>query len=217
MPFLLLLLLAIVYYIRRFPIRKGDWLLIAFLASQLLFSCLALYLEWLINFNIWVFHVNCLVTQAIFTLYFLDLFRHSRARRMIQITGCIFLVFFLLSEFFLQPYYTFNSYSYALGASFLVLYGLIAFYRWMQVLPATNILALKEFWGAAGVLFYFGSTFFIFISYEYLIRVTPKTVGTLWLLQNFFLGLCCIIFTKAILTKEWIRESSSSSALPSFR
>jgi hypothetical protein len=155
--------------------------------------------------------MNCFVTQVIFTLYFLQLLRDGVARQIVWITSLFFIAFFFFSLFILQPFEKFNSYNHALGAFFLVLYSLLAFHKWMQVLPAANILALKEFWGAAGVLFYFGSAFSIFISYEYLIQVTYKTVITVWLLHNFFMALGCVIFTKAILSKEWIRESSSSS------
>jgi hypothetical protein len=96
-----------------------------------------------------------------------------------------------------------------MGAFLFVGFSLMSFYGWMEGLPASNILLLKEFWGAAGILFYFGSSFFIFISYEYLSEVSAKNVGILWKLHNVFLTLGCLIFLKAIFSKQWILKSSS--------
>jgi hypothetical protein len=215
-PALVLLLILILHKYRRILWTKQDKLLLIFLTVQLVLNGLAITIELtrIFNNNLWLYHLNCLLTQAIFAAYFFQLFQDKARRRFVLYTSIVFLLAFIANILFVQPITTFNSYTYALGAFFTVTYGFVCFYKWMQGLPAFNILALKEFWGAAGVLFYFGSSFFIFISYEYLIRVTPKTVSILWMLHNVFLMIACIIFARAILAKEWIHESSLSSAPP---
>jgi hypothetical protein len=67
-----------------------------------------------------------------------------------------------------------------------------------------DILQLKDFWLAAGTLLYFGSSFFIFISYNYLSVVSVKDVSVLWKIHNLFLAVSCLIFFKAIMSKAWI-------------
>lgn len=215
-PALVLLLILILHKSHKIIWRRQDKLLLLFLAVQLLLNGLAITIELTLisNNNLWLYHLNCLLTQTIFAVYFYHLFKERRRKHFVLYTSLIFLIGFTANILFVQPLTTFNSYSYALGAFFIVTYGFTCFYKWMQGLPAFNILGLKEFWGAAGVLFYFGSSFFIFISYEYLIRVTPKTVSILWMLHNVFLMIACIIFARAILAKEWIQESSLSSAPP---
>jgi hypothetical protein len=203
----LVVLFAVVY--RGLKLLPYDRILISFLLSQIILNSLGNYLQDLRINNQWVYHLNCITTQGIFTFYFCYLFADASKKRLLLYGSLIFILFYVINIIFIQPYYTFASYSYAMGAFLFVGFALMSFYGWMEGLPATNILLLKEFWGAAGILFYFGSSFFIFISYEYLSEVSPRNVGTLWKLHNVFLTLGCLIFLKAIFSKQWIPKSSS--------
>lgn len=214
-PLTLLLIVLVTHRSKKQFWKPQDRMLVLFLGTQGLLNGLAWYIGVVMKNNIWIYHLNCLLTQLIFTNYFYQLFSEPKRRRFVVLTTVLFVLFFVCNVLYIQPLTTFNSYTWALGAFFIVAYGFMCFYKWMQALPATNILALKEFWGAAGVLFYFGSSFFIFVSYEYLTRVMPSNVGTLWWLHNIFLAISCLIFAKAILAKEWIQESSSLPAQPS--
>ncbi|WP_072835136.1 hypothetical protein [Flavisolibacter ginsengisoli] len=203
----LVVLFAVLY--RGLHLRPFDRILISFLLAQILLNSLANFLQYHKTNNHWVYHLNCITTQVIFSVYFFFLFTDVARKKILLYGSLIFILFYVLNIVFIQPYYTFNSYSYAMGAFLFVAFALMSFYGWMEGLPATNILQLKEFWGAAGILFYFGSSFFIFISYEYLSEVSAKNVGILWKLHNVFLTLGCFIFLKAIFSKQWILKSSS--------
>ena len=186
-----------------------DLILLSFILLQILLNTTANFLQDHRINNHWVYHLNCIATQVVFSLYFYQIFSSPSRKRLILYSAVLFVSFYLVNLFFIQPYHTFNSYSYAMGAFFIVSFALIGFYGWMKELPAYNIVRLKEFWGSAGVLFYFGSSFFIFISYQYLSLVSPKNVGILWKLHNVFLALGCFLFLKAIFSKQWIPKSSS--------
>ena len=191
-------------------LMRFDRYLLSFILLQVILNSLANFLQDQHINNQWIYHLNCIATQTIFSLYFYNLFQSQAKKKLVLLSALFFVVFYGLNIFFIQPYDTFNSYSYALGAFFIVTFGLVSFYSWMESLPAQNIVHLKEFWGAAGVLFYFGSSFFIFISYQYLSLVSPKNVGILWRLHNVFLALGCFLFLKAIFSKQWIPKSSLS-------
>jgi hypothetical protein len=202
-----LVLFAILY--RGMKLINFDLILLSFILVQIVFNGMA---NFLMNHHInnhWIYHLNCIATQGIFSVYFYRLFDTGSKKKMVIYGAGVFIIFYLLNIFFIQPYNTFSSYSYALGAFLIVFFALVSFYSWMEGLPAHNIAHLKEFWGAAGVLFYFGSAFFIFISYHYLSLVSPKNVGILWKLHNVFLTLGCFLFLKAIFSRQWIPKSSS--------
>ena len=203
----LMVLFAVLY--RGMQLMIFDRILVSFLLGQVLLNSLANFLQDHQINNHWVYHLNCITTQVIFSIYFYYLFTDAYKKRLVLYGSLFFILFYLVNIMLIQPYYTFNSYSYAMGAFLFVAFALMSFYSWIESLPATNILLLKEFWGAAGILFYFGSSFFIFISYEYLSVVSAKNVGILWKLHNVFLTLGCFIFLKAIFSKQWIPKSSS--------
>ncbi|HEU0111714.1 MAG TPA: hypothetical protein VFQ73_12625 [Flavisolibacter sp.] len=188
---------------------KEDLILLSFILLQVILNSLANYLQDNRINNHWVYHLNCIATQTVFSLYFHHLFTSDSKKRLVLYCNILFVIFYLANFLFIQPHNTFNSYSYAVSAFVIVSFALISFYGWMESMPANNIVKLKEFWGSAGVLVYFGSSFFIFISYQYLSLVSPKNVGILWKLHNVFLAMGCFIFLKAIFSKQWIPKSLS--------
>jgi hypothetical protein len=208
-PLVVFLVVLFMVLYRGIKLLPYDRILITFLLAQVFLNSLANYLQDQQVNNHWVYHLNCITTQGIFTVYFYYLFADASKKRLLLYGSLFFIFFYIINIVFIQPYYTFASYSYAMGAFLFVGFALMSFYGWMEGLPASNILLLKEFWGAAGILFYFGSSFFIFISYEYLSEVSAKNVGILWKLHNVFLTLGCLIFLKAIFSKQWIPKSSS--------
>ena len=117
-----------------------------------------------------------------------------------------FIFFSIINLLFIQPLSSFNSYSYALGGLIIVIYCLLGFHDIIDKLPSNNLFELKEFWMGAGTLVYFGSCFFIFISYHYLSVVSEKNVGTLWMLHNLFLTAGCLLYSITFIKRKWILE-----------
>lgn len=193
---------------RRMQPTHFDYILLLFFLYQVLLNGIAHYLQYRMLNNHWVYHTNSFCTQLIFTYLFYVLF-HTQSKKTMVLGGLVaYAVFFIFNIGFIQPYTTFNSYSYAFGALLIVTCGLLAFAEWIQFVPATNILEIKEFWALAGILFYFGSSFFIFITYHYLSIVSSNNVGVLWRMHNVFLTIGCILFFKAIMCTKWIQKSS---------
>ena len=199
-PLIALLLGVLLFYLNKRKVVYPDNLLIYFLICQVTLNTIAPVLESKSINNHWVYHLNSLLTVLIFTTYFLKSLRYKK----VVLTGLLVFVFFwLINIVWIQPYYTFNSYSYSLGAFLIVLYSLLNFRELITTMPTQKILSLKDFWILTGLLTYFGSCFFIFISYNYLSEIDAKNVGILWKIHNVFLALGCIIFLKAISCKQW--------------
>lgn len=179
----------------------SDDILIDFATVQLLLNGIAAYIHSRDGNNLWVYHVNCITTNMIFTLYF----ARTLARKRLVYTGfAVFVVAYILLTLYTQTYNGFPSYGLALGSGMIVIYALLFLDKMMTSPPTTDILSLKEFWILAGILAYFGSTFFIFISYNYLSLILVNRVSVLWQFQNSFLFIGCVLFMVAINCRKWI-------------
>lgn len=208
-PVLSLLAVLVLLSLKKATLVKTDIALLTFFILQIVLNSLANYLQDNQVNNHWLYHTNALLTQLLFSGCFYLLFQ-TRKHKMVALIGFTsFVLFFILNILFLQPLSTFPSYSYAFGSLLLVVYGLLCFQSWFEMMPATNILSLKEFWAVAGILLYFGSGFFIFITYHYLSIVSSKDVGILWKFHNIFLALGCLVFLRAFTCKKWIQKSFS--------
>jgi hypothetical protein len=203
-PLTVLLAIVAIRLIKPTRWSKTDLFLLLFLIDQVALNSLANILQDYRIRNHWVYLLNSLSTQLIFAFYFYLLFTEKNKKRLVGTALLLYVLFFIINLTFIQPYTTFNSYSYALGAFFIVLFGLISFLSWTEVIPGVNIINLKEFWVSAGILLYFGSGFFIFISYHYLSIVSYESVGVLWKLHNVFLAFGCLLFLKAMTCTRWI-------------
>lgn len=204
-PLTVLCLTVLLFYFKKKQIVFSDYLLIYFLISQCILNTVAPVFQSKLLNNHWLYHVNSLITIIIFTLYFLT----SLNNKKIIFSGLlVFLIFWLVNIVWLQHYHTFNSYSYSLGAFLIVLLSLLNFRELIIQIPVQRILSLKSFWILSGLLTYFGSCFFIFISYNYLSEIDPQNVGILWRIHNIFLAVACVLFFKAIACKQWIQKSS---------
>ena len=202
-PLLTLLAAVTTMFIKTTRPAKVDLVVLFFLTTQVALNGLANALQYNYITNHWVYILNSFITQFIFSAYFYRLFE-AKIKKAVVISFLAYSCFLIFNLAFIQPYNTFNSYSYALGAFIIVLFGLISFLSWTDIIPGVDITNLKEFWASAGILVYFGSSFFIFISYHYLSIVSYYSVGTLWRLHNIFLALGCILFFKAMICNKWI-------------
>lgn len=204
MPLVILITAALYFVLNRVVPTLIDRTILFFLGVQVILNSLSGYMQYYQINNMWVYSLNILVFAIIFTRYFYGNLSGKRTRNIILACFLFFLVFFCFNLIFFQPYDTFNSYSYAFGALLIVVYSLLGLRQLINYSPEYDILRLKNFWFAAGILLYFGSSFFIFMSYHYLSEVSAKDVGVLWKIHNLFLAVSCVIFLKAIMSKEWI-------------
>ncbi|RTL58517.1 MAG: hypothetical protein EKK37_09285 [Sphingobacteriales bacterium] len=181
-----------------------DKIIFVFWAGEIILNTMGGILEYYSVNNMLVYSLNVLFFALVFTIYFYRDLSGRRVKKFVLTCFGVFVLFFAVNILFIQPYYTFNSYAYAFGALLIVVYSLIGLRQLLNFSLEHDILKLKNFWFAAGILLYFGSCFFIFISYNYLTVVSKTDVGVLWKIHNLFLAVCCIIFLKAITCKEWI-------------
>lgn len=197
-PLLVLSLAVLFFYFSKQKIIYGDYIILLFLLWQAILNTAAPILQSRQINNHFLYHFNCLVTATIFTAYF---YFSLKNKKFVLGGFLFFFIFWLINILFIQPYQEFNSYSYALAALLIVDFSLLNFYQLITHLPASNILRLKDFWILTGLLTYFGSSFFIFITYNYLSEIDPQNVGILWRTHNVFFFASSFIFLKALTCK----------------
>lgn len=203
-PFVSILVSVFYLLSRRVTIHVYDFTLLFFYFSQFILNSTANgFQDYKIN-NHWVYHINSLITQIIFTYYFLNSYHNEKWKTLTVISFVLYIIFGLFNMVFFQRPLTFNSYSYAFGVLWIVFFSLESLHILLSNPELENIFKFKDFWIATGILFYFGISFFIFISYNYLSAVSPQNVGVLWKIHNIFLSIGCILFLKAIFAKKWI-------------
>lgn len=200
-PALLLLFASVKNIVGKRIYSFSDDILVDFATVQLLLNGIAAYIQVQDGNNLWVYHVNCITTNLIFTLYFA---RTLAQKRLVYAGFAVFVVAYILLSLYAQAYKNFPSYPLALGSGMIVIYALFFLDEIMTFPPTTDILSLKEFWILAGILAYFGSTFFIFISYNYLSVILGERVSILWQFHNSFLFIGCVLFIVAINCRKWI-------------
>jgi len=196
------LLAAIFYFvIRKNPYSPSDRIVVLFLSTELILNTLAASFQQYEKSNLWIYHLNCVVVHILFSWYFLKLLLRQR---IVAVGFIVFSLSVIILELKIQTFDSFPSYIYSISSFIVALYALCFLNQIIDTLPAYHILSVKEFWVIAGVLTYFGSSFFIFISYSYLSFVSPKKVFVLWQFHNIFLFFGCIVFIKAFNCTKWI-------------
>jgi hypothetical protein len=196
----------IVAKLRRVKLINHDFTLLGFYFLQFGLNTFANFLQDRQINNHIVYHLNSFITQLIFSCYYLEIYKGKKEKKIVIGTIIGYIGFFIFNLIFFQPLNTFNSYSYAFGVFWIVFLSLKTLQLMVDIPESENIYKMKEFWAAAGILFYFGSSFFIFISYNYLSSVSSNNVGILWRIHNIFLAVGCFLFFKAIVSPKWIQR-----------
>lgn len=193
---------------KRVNLVRNDILIISFLIFQFFCNLLANILQIERINNQFLYHINCLISYILIERYFHYLLKTSLLRRMIFIFSILFVVLFFLNIVFLQTVKEFNSNSYSICACLISFFSVVFFKQCLVYFSEYNIFQIREVWYSSGILVYFASSFFVFISYSYFSYFNVKSIPFLWKMHNFFLFVMCILISKGFLCRDSIRKYS---------
>lgn len=160
-----------------------------------------------------IYLLNALCTQVIFGYYFYNLFKsYFKFTFLIKwlVIVFVFIVFYLI--FITNDKINYTTYSLSVNAFLIVVYCLISF--WKLVFKENNlaIYNTKQFYLLAALLVYFGSSFVIFLSHNYLAIIIPKQVWIIWRVHNLFFGIAFFFFVRLFfITNEYPNNFSTNS------
>lgn len=169
----------------------------------------AYYLETVHNAqNYWVYKLNTIASVIILLLLFSKyLLNFDRKKNAIAVAIVLLII---IPTFFGEGIASYNSYTATLSS--LIIVGLCVYFFYVKLVqsaPEESVPSKAIFWSIVGLFIYYAGSFFIFLSYKYLIETDVKSIETLWKFHNLLLFIACFIISYGILCKDYPTRSSS--------
>jgi hypothetical protein len=97
-------------------------------------------------------------------------YRLLKNKKIIYIAVIIFLLFSVFNIVFIQPFTEFQSWPVTLGSIILMCYSILYFLQLLDFPPTLNLFRHFSFWFNMAVFYYFGASFLVFISINYVLQ-----------------------------------------------
>ena len=177
-----------------------------YLVTQLVFNSVSTLIQLIDNGNnLAYYNASCIITFIILSAYFASILQVKGTRMVVTIGSALFVGISVVNAFkFEHILNEFNSIMYGLAAFILVIYCFL-YYLQNLLNPTQDIMHSKDFWYVTGILTYYTSSFFIFVTFNYLTQSSGhynNGIKLLWPIHNiFFLVMCGYLF-KGMLCKR---------------
>ncbi|MGV3585936.1 MAG: hypothetical protein ACO1OF_02945 [Adhaeribacter sp.] len=155
--------------------------------------------------NLVIYNTNCVITFLLLSGYFASILQFKDTKKVIIGVAVLFLVVLIFNALkFEHIVDQFNSNMYGLAAFIVVVYCFL-YYLQNLLNPTKDIVKTVDFWYVTGLLTYYASSFFIFITFNYLMQSNSQYntgIKILWPIHNIlFLVMCGYLF-KGMLCKR---------------
>ncbi len=125
-------------------------------------------------------------------------------KKLIPAGSFLFIVCAVISLCNGDGFRSYNSVISAMASFMITAYCLIFFYwRLVKDTRLTGLTNSALFWIILGIFTYYTGSFFIFISYKYLIAIDSNSVGILWRFHNVLLTIFCIYTIYGLTCKDY--------------
>ena len=199
-------LVTLFFFIKPFKELSRELLYIfVFVCMQFLSNLAASVLASLVIANYSVYAVNIILSFVLLSLMFYNLISKTM-NRFILLAATAFTVIAILSIVNGEGINTYNSVVSAVASFIITAYCLIYFY-WKLVSDGRMIglTASSLFWVIIGIFTYYTGSFFIFISYKYLIVQEASVIGILWRFHNVLLTIFCFYTIYGLTCRKYQR------------
>ena len=196
-------LVAIVTFIfSRKKITNELGLVLAFCVVQFICNIIASALSTYYIPNYAVYKINTVASLIILLLLFS---RHLlQFNKKMNYLVYAFIILVIIPTFFGEGITSYNSYSATLSSFIIVAFCLYYFsIKLLRSNPEESVPATAIFWCVVGIFIYYAGSFFIFLSYKYLIETDIKSIGALWKFHNLLLFIACISISYGVLCKDY--------------
>ncbi|TXH20680.1 MAG: hypothetical protein E6Q95_05260 [Chitinophagaceae bacterium] len=211
-PFITLLLLLPKYMKYEKSVQRKLRFIILFLIIQFVLNFGATLVEvFIVNFDIvlmsnnYILHALNTILSFIVIIILLSHILQVISKKAGNILMVVFLILFIVSAILGDGIHSFNSYSAAFASLTIIFLCFLFFY---QVLKGTNKKNTETpdtplFWCVSGIFTYYFGSFFIFLTYQYLISSSYRGLSFLWSLHNILLLICCLYMIWGIIWKNY--------------
>ena len=197
-------LVTLFFFIKPFKrMPKELYYFFGFIGLQFIANLVAGLLGILEVKNYWVYLANVMFSFLLLSFLFYQL-SSKAVKKIIPFASLGFIVFAIYSIANGDGIASYNSALSALGSFFIIGYCLSYFY-WRLIKDArlSGLTDSSLFWMIVGLFTYYTGSFFIFISYQYLIVQGEVAVGVLWRFHNLLLTIFCIYTIYGLLWKDF--------------
>jgi hypothetical protein len=152
-----------------------------------------------------VYVINIVLSFVILSALFYKI-DNRYLKKLVPAASLVFIVCTVISLCFGDGIQTYNSIISAM-ASFLITAYCLLFFYW-KLVKDTKLSGLTDnafFWIIIGIFTYYTGSFFIFISYKYLIVQEAGLIGILWRFHNVLLTIFCIYTIYGLTCKNYQR------------
>ena len=200
-PFLLLLFVAITPGVT----SRKDYIF-WFLVIQLLFNSLSTIIQLFDGNNLVVYNANCIISFLILSVFFSSILQLNKIKIIVPVVSALFLVISVINGLVFENIINeFNSIMYGLAAFIIVVYCFL-YYLQNLLNPTQDIMHSRDFWYVTGFLTYYTSSFFIFVTFNYLTQSNNSQynngIKLLWPIHNLFFLVMCGYLLKGMLCKR---------------
>lgn len=200
-------LLALLFFIRPYPkLAKELRYIFWFIVVQFITNLIAKLCETVFFVpNYTLYAINIILSFIILSILFFKL-NIPLIRRIFPVTSGIFVATTVISLANGDGISAYNSIVSAFASFIITAYCLIYFY-WRLVKDTTTpgLTDKAFFWIIIGIFTYYTGSFFIFISYNYLIAKEFNSIGILWRFHNLLLTIFCIYTIYGLTCKNYQR------------
>jgi hypothetical protein len=151
--------------------------------------------------NLYLYHTNCILSFLILSGYFMELLSFRFARPVLLLVIGLFLVFVVIDIIFWEGLDSFNSNSYSVASFIIIAYCLLYYYQKLTNPATMSIFKSRDFYYVTGLLTYFTSCFFIFVSYRKLTQENVANLGLVWRIHNVVFLIMCLYILIGFLCK----------------
>ncbi|MCW3088127.1 MAG: hypothetical protein JWQ78_1513 [Sediminibacterium sp.] len=197
-------MIALLFFIKPFK-RLSNELLYVFLFVFIQFTTnlVATILEQFRTPNYSVYAINIILSFIVLSLLFYQVIDNV-IHRFIAIAGIVFTICAVISVSNGDGIETYNSVLSAVASFMITMYCLVFFYRKLVSHPGrAGLTDSAFFWIIIGLFTYYTGSFFIFISYKYLIVQEANVIGILWRFHNVLLAIFCIYTIYGLACKNY--------------
>lgn len=122
-----------------------------------------------------------------------------KKKKIIYVAITLFVVFFIINVIVIQPYTEFQNWPRGVANMILIGYSMKYYFQLLDDMPRASIFRFYPFWLNTAVFYYFGSTFLIFISINYVMKTQSADFSfQIWGFHNLSNAIKNILFAVAI-------------------
>jgi len=180
---------------------RRDYIFWFIMCQALINGIAIIYDKLLLKDNLFLYHINCGLSFTILTIYFISIIKLRNIKFFIYIAAFLFFLFFVINLSIWENLQTFNSNSFSIASLIIVTYSLLYYLENLLNPDTVNIAGSKHFWFVTGLLTYYASNFFIFVTYRYFTQNNIQATGILWQTHNVIFLMLCLYLLKGMICK----------------